>query len=109
MRKLSEIMGSDFPGDAVVKTLPSNTVGAWVQSLVRELKVPHTSGCSQKLKKRRLTGSYSVVSKSMKTINGLLYFIICIIKISLAKHKTKRNHRAMQGHQSKFKENKFDV
>lgn len=46
VRKLSEIMGSDFPGDAVLKTLPSNTVGAWVQSLIRELKV-------QNLKKKK--------------------------------------------------------
>ena len=67
MRKLSEIMGSDFPGDAVLKTLPSNTVGAWVQSLIRELKVQNL-----KKKKKRITGSYSVFSKSMKTINGLI-------------------------------------
>lgn len=37
-----------------------------------------------------ITGSYSVFPKSMKTINGLLYFITCIINISLAKHKTKQ-------------------
>ena len=66
MRKLSEIMVSDFPGDAVVKTLPSNTVGAWVQTLVRELKVPHTSGCSQKLNNNNKKESQGHTQFSLK-------------------------------------------